>query len=104
MINYVKDAVSCRSQIIAKYFNSLSVNTCGICDNCINQKPVDISKDEFEQLTVFIFQQINKTPLAANELLKQLNGIKKEKFWKVISYLQAEKKLSINSEGQISKL
>ena len=104
MINYAKDAVSCRSQIIAKYFNSPTVNSCGICDNCINQKPIEVSKEEFEQLTIFIFQQINKIPIAANELLKQLNGVKKEKFWKVIGYLQAEKKLAVNSEGLITKL
>jgi ATP-dependent DNA helicase RecQ len=104
IINYIKNTGTCRSQIIAEYFNSPIVKECGICDNCINKKSVDISKEEFELISTHIFHLTTNGSVSANELLKNIKGIRKEKFWKVISYLQAEKKLAVNSEGNIRSL
>ena len=104
IIEYVKNTAICRSQIIADYFNSPAVKECGICDNCINKKSIEISSEEFQQISLAVLQQIKTNSYAASEILKEMHGVKKEKFWKVIQYLQAEKKLLVNSEGLIENV
>jgi ATP-dependent DNA helicase RecQ len=101
---YVQQTIMCRSRMIAAYFNDNNVKACGICDNCINQNDLVISTEEFEMISGKIFQQIAEQPLLPKELIKKLTGIKKEKFWKVTDYLQAEKKINITKAGEIEKI
>ncbi|UAY51660.1 RecQ family ATP-dependent DNA helicase [Ferruginibacter albus] len=103
MISYVADNKTCRSQSIAVYFNDLSVKECGVCDTCINKKTVEITKEEFEKIAGQILQSINQQPSQAKDLLNNNPTIKKDKFWKVISYLQSERKVVVDSEGYIRK-
>jgi ATP-dependent DNA helicase RecQ len=44
---------------------------------------------------------VKKQPLPVKELLQKLNGIKKEKAWKVIEFIQAENKIEIGSTGLV---
>jgi ATP-dependent DNA helicase RecQ len=101
---YINLSTGCRSQFIATYFNDLSAKKCGICDNCINEKSISLSTKEFDEITKHIFQLIKEKPQPIDELLKKTKGIKKEKLWKVIDYLQAEKKLLVSSNGNINIL
>ena len=98
---YIGQSAMCRSRMIATYFNDKQVKACGICDNCINQTDLVISKAEFEQITQEIMGQIASQSLSYQQLIKGLPGIKKEKCWKVIDYLQAENKIQVNREGKI---
>ena len=98
---YVQQTIICRSKIIASYFGDTRVQACGICDNCINQNDLVISIEEFEMIAGKIFQFVAEQPMMPKELIKKITGIKKEKFWKVTDYLQAEKKIKISREGKI---
>jgi ATP-dependent DNA helicase RecQ len=102
MISYVKTGV-CRSKNIGNYFNDLAIKPCGICDNCINEKGIIISKTEFENISTVIEKLTTTLPVSSAVLLKSLSMFKKEKVWKVLNYLQAENKVSITGEGLISK-
>jgi len=101
MVDYVANTVNCRSQVIARYFNDLNVKACGICDNCINQRDVVISKEEFELINRHILNFIGQKNVPVKELINQSKQFKKEKLWKVIDYLQSEKKLTFDLEGNI---
>lgn len=101
---YIQQTNTCRSQMIAAYFNDHAVKKCGICDNCINQTDLEISIEEFETIASKIFQQLAENPLTPDELIKKLTGIRKEKIWKVTDYLQAEKKINFNKNGKMIKL
>ena len=101
MVDYVANTVNCRSQVIARYFNDLNVKACGICDNCINQRDVVISKEEFELINRHIVNFIGQKNVPVKELINQSKQFKKEKLWKVIDYLQSEKKLTFDLEGNI---
>ena len=90
--------------MIAAYFNDPGVKPCGICDNCINQNDLVISMEEFEMIAGEIFQHLSLHPLMPKDLIKKLTGIKKEKFWKVINYLQSEKKINVTKTGEIEKI
>ncbi len=102
MVGYVKTKV-CRGKMIGNYFNDLTIKACGICDNCINEKAVVISKTEFEKITTAIEVQTNNAPVHFQILFRNLYTFKKEKVWKVLNYLQSEKKISITEEGLIGK-
>ena len=101
---YAQQTIMCRSRMIAAYFNDPGVKPCGICDNCINQNDLVISMEEFEMIAGEIFQHLSLHPLIPKDLIKKLTGIKKEKFWKVINYLQSEKKINVTKTGEIEKI
>ncbi len=102
MIGYV-NIHACRSKKIGNYFDDQSIKPCGICDNCINEKALIISKTEFENINMNIEKLIQEAPVHSNALLKNLDAFKKDKVWKVINYLLSENKLSITEAGLISK-
>lgn len=102
MIGYVQNTKQCRSQITATYFGDASAKPCGICDNCLNQKKEPLSTEEFEKIQHQLLLALNEKPLAAKELLQPFTGIKKEKAWQVLEFLQAEHKVNVDKQGLIT--
>ncbi|MBK7376097.1 MAG: RecQ family ATP-dependent DNA helicase [Chitinophagaceae bacterium] len=102
MTGYIRDTNGCRSRQIAAYFNDKKVKPCGICDNCINEKLIHVSTEEFNHISGYILQQAGSSPLPFKEVLAALTGFNKQKVWKVMDYLQAEKKIEVDKEGNIS--
>jgi len=104
IINYIKKETGCRSKMIADYFSASSIETCGICDNCIREKAVYLSIDEFQNIAGRITQLVKENYIPVKQILEQLNGIKNEKIWKVIDFLLAEKKLMVNKQGDVKNV
>ncbi len=100
---YCTDGFTCRSQQIGNYFSDKNVNTCGICDNCINKKAVTLSDAEFESLQLAIKNLLKKEPVLLNDLLHHFESkmVKAEKLWKILDYLQEEEIISINKEKRV---
>jgi len=101
MVNYIKEEAECRSRIIGSYFGDDKIRACGICDNCLKQKAAHLTKEEFELLHHRIINIVKYESLHTKDLLLKLNGIKKEKAWKVIEYLQAENKIEMDKNGWV---
>ena len=99
MLSFIKEDAQCRSRIIGSYFGDNNIRSCGICDYCLRQKAIVLSKDEFEILQHRIINMIKNETLHTKDLLLKLNGIKKEKAWKVIEFLQAENKIEMDKNG-----
>ncbi len=104
MINYIQQTAGCRSQHIAGYFTAVKIKVCGICDNCINEKALHISTEEFNDIASKIINCTKDQNLTIEKLLLILKGIKKEKIWKVINYLLAEEKLITDKDGRLNYL
>jgi ATP-dependent DNA helicase RecQ len=102
MLEYVKTE-ECRSQFINKYFGDSAANPCGICDNCLEKKNSTLSQDEFNRISILVFQAISAKDLTIDELLTRLEPVKKEKAWQVIRFLQSEKKI-MNQAGKVKKV
>ncbi|HWI92010.1 MAG TPA: ATP-dependent DNA helicase RecQ [Flavisolibacter sp.] len=98
MINYTKE-LNCRSHFIGSYFGDEDAKVCGICDNCLRKKATNLSAEEFEKISILISNQLSQKKLTASELINEIRNIKKEKAWKVIEFLQAEKKIEADSKG-----
>jgi len=103
IVNYIGETVVCRSMVIANYFNAPISKRCGICDNCLKEKNLKLSKEEFDNIAENIFKNIKGRSLPIKELLTNMKGISKDKLWKVIDYLQSEKEVEVSKDGSISK-
>lgn len=102
MTGFVRNSTACRSQLVAEYFNDRTVKPCGICDNCLQQKTLAVSKEEFQQISGFIFNKMNGRLVHVSELIGNGSRFGKEKVWRVLNYLQGENKILITKEGDIS--
>jgi ATP-dependent DNA helicase RecQ len=101
MIGYIKKATGCRSQHIAHYFTDTKINACGLCDNCINERVAYISTEEFNSIANQIRMLTDRNSVPVEHILASLKGVKKEKIWSVIDYLQAEEKLKTDEDGNL---
>jgi ATP-dependent DNA helicase RecQ len=97
MIDYIRTA-GCRSRFINHYFGDADARDCGVCDNCLKKKKSRPTPEEFEQIARLITGQLAQRPRTLPQLLED-GGLKKEKAWPVIEFLQAEKKIATNGEG-----
>lgn len=103
MLSYMNLQKECRSSFVSSYFGDNAVKPCGICDNCLALKGNEINEEEFKKIERFIYQAIPENGIATKELLQQLKVIKKEKIWKVLEFLQSEKKVVVDGFGLIKK-
>jgi ATP-dependent DNA helicase RecQ len=102
MIEYVTKTSGCRSLHIAAYFTDVKINACGICDNCINEKVIYISIDEFKSISGQITNLIKDSPVPVANILNSLKTLKKEKVWQVINYMLAENKIYSDKDGKLA--
>ena len=101
MVAFIEETLECRSMIIGNYFGDHQMQPCGICDNCLRRKALKISKDEFETLSHRIINTVKYEPMDPKQLFQKLNGLDKEKAWKVLEFLQAENKIEIDNQGRV---
>jgi ATP-dependent DNA helicase RecQ len=101
MIQYVHETTECRSKLIGSYFGDRELNDCGICDNCLRQRSIHLSKEEFDSINSRIVNSMKDKSIHTKELLQQLKGIKKEKAWKVLHHLHAENKIELDKAGWV---
>lgn len=103
MISFTLDEHTCRSKMIANYFGESSIKRCGICDNCLNDKKIIITSEEFDSIRESIFQNVLNEPVSLGSLLEKLPH-EKNKLKKIIHFLQEEEKLKVSAEGLISSV
>lgn len=97
IINFINDKVTCRSKLIAKYFDDENLTDCGVCDNCINRKE-DSKSMEPEQLLQLVSKK--NGGISVENLLIETND-SKEHIWKLLDFLIGEQRISIDTNGSI---
>ncbi len=101
MERYVTLDIACRSQYIGQYFGDSEMKKCGVCDNCLASKNIELTAEDFANISANILQNIRANAMDVKQLLQQTTG-KKEKIWKVLDFLQAEGKIKINEQGLVA--
>ena len=104
IIAYIENTKQCRSKSIAAYFDDNLVKQCLICDNCLQSKKDLISSNDYRQIESLILNALAKTSINVKLLLHQTRQVKKEKFWKVMEYMQNEKKILVDKSGNVQRL
>ena len=102
IIFFTTNNSNCRSKFIAAYFNDVHVKACGICDNCIALNETILSKEEFDFIKNHITAVLTNNEITIQQLIALSVAIKKEKFWKVLNYLQDEKTVHVNKHGIVN--
>lgn len=100
MLAYVTTA-GCRSSFINRYFSGEETAPCGVCDNCLSQKNKTLNETEFNRIHAAVVSHLKEKPVTTPVLLEQLQGISRNNAWKVIDYLQAEKKIEADRQGRL---
>jgi len=103
MLDYLRSETACRSKFIADYFTEIKNENCGICDNCLKQKKLDLTRDDFKTIEQLIYKAIPPQGIYTKELLAELNSVKKEDFWKVFQMLEDENLILVDERGFIKK-
>lgn len=104
MVGYVSDHKLCRSIQIGQYFNDHTLQSCGICDNCINnRRPSEVPEKTFTLISQDILSYLDKKSLDVQEVDATFKTYPKEYLWKVIDYLQAEEMISSDKAGKLFK-
>jgi ATP-dependent DNA helicase RecQ len=101
IIEYIREQHMCRSKMIATYFNDLNVQRCGICDNCLHDKNLTITKEEFEKIKEGIKTSISMKPANFSQLIRAMGSFKRNKILKILHFLQEENIVSITEDGFI---
>jgi ATP-dependent DNA helicase RecQ len=99
MIEYASASEVCRSVIIGKYFGDEGIESCGICDVCLDKKKTPVTREEFDKIELQLMQVIQSAPLPLNNIITRMNGFSKYKIMEVVRFLQAENKISITEKG-----
>ena len=99
MISFVNENAECRGRMIGLYFGDKEIRDCGICDNCLSRKNNSLTNEEFQNIAKSILEQLSIQPLPAKELTKQWAGMKRDKAWKVIEFLQSENTIEVDMNG-----
>ncbi|HEY2728228.1 MAG TPA: ATP-dependent DNA helicase RecQ, partial [Parafilimonas sp.] len=104
MLSYLQTTTVCRSKFIGNYFGDDEIADCGICDNCLKKKSTPISEQEFIKIKECVLNVLNNENAVVQNILQSCKHIKKEKLWKVMEHLQAEKLIRIENNGTVYKL
>jgi ATP-dependent DNA helicase RecQ len=102
IISYLEESKQCRSQHLASYFGDDKTAPCGICDNCLQRNQQPLSTEEFEHIERQLIHALQENPVPAETLMQQFTGLKKEKAWKVLEFLQAENRVEVGKSGLIT--
>ncbi len=101
IIIYIKEEHTCRSKMIAIYFNDMKAKRCGVCDNCLREKNISITKEEFENIRKGIEKLIASQPVNPKQLIREMPHFKPTKILKILHFLQEENIISITEDGLI---
>ena len=101
MLSFLKNEQTCRSRIIGHYFGNHEIKDCGICDNCLRKKKHLLEKEEFDRLRYQIIETVRQKPVNIKELGNSFNLVKKEKTLSVVAFLQSEKILRVDEQGNV---
>ena len=93
MIDYTLLEHQCRSCFMAFYFGDKEAQDCGVCDNCLQQKSLHITNEEFADIQQHLLKLITTSGININHLKLSVTHIHRNKFWKVLNYLQQERKV-----------
>lgn len=99
--NYVENDLVCRTLKLLQYFGEYKVESCGVCDVCINEKKLANYDKDLEQK---IMEALVHAPLTIEQLSETIKDYAKEKVITVVRKLDDEGKLKIDKKQLLSLL
>jgi ATP-dependent DNA helicase RecQ len=103
MVHYAQHSHRCRTQLLQEYFDEKTDKTCGICDNCLENKKTnqESNKNEQEQYTPQILQALRYTALSINDLVEDIKPSHTGDFLEHLKKMIASGEICYNAVGDI---
>ncbi len=101
MIQFCITEKECRSTMIGYYFSGQHLLPCGICDNCVRNKQLKISSEEFNLISGEIKRMAQEMGVTSKIIAEQLPTVKENKIREVLKFLQEENLVSVDENGWI---
>ncbi len=101
LIEYINQAYTCRSKMIAGYFDDKNIRQCGICDNCLRNKEIIVTNEEFRKINDGIKNLISRAEMTTEELIRNLPGFNQKKIKKILNFLVEENLLEVTQKGEL---
>lgn len=99
MKSYAENLVTCRSKLIATYFDAGFETDCNICDNCKKRADILLTSDMFALITEKVLHTLSINKPTPYSQLKEIAS--EENIKKVLKYLYEEQKIRADIRGNL---
>lgn len=86
VVNYARDEMFCRSQLLLSYFGEKDSKPCGHCDICLSRQEKRLPDAEFESIAMAVREVLSKEAKTTREMATMLS-FKETKLLQVLRYL-----------------
>ncbi len=100
VLDYAKEEVICRNQILLTYFGEKDTKPCGKCDICLKKRETALSYDDFEIIRQAIHQVLTTEELTVSALVKK-TPFKEPKVLKVIRFMMDNGQIAENENMKL---
>ncbi|TAH19306.1 MAG: RecQ family ATP-dependent DNA helicase [Cytophagales bacterium] len=103
LIHYIKHQKRCRTQLLLAYFDEQTDKTCGVCDNCLQQKKIaqQVGQDIGEKYTASILNLLKEKVLSINDLIENIKPANNKDFLAQIQKMIASGEITSNQLGDL---
>jgi len=101
MLGYAASSHRCRSRLLLEYFGERDTHPCGQCDVCTRAEDLELSGEEFNNIRLFIKQEIEKNELTSTQLV-DASSYPENKMIRVIDWLLDNEQLILTSTGALA--
>lgn len=104
LIHYIKHDKRCRTQLLLAYFDEQTDKSCGVCDNCLQQKRMAHREwlNPEEKYTTMIFDALKGGNLSVHHLVENIKPANEKSFLVHIQKMIASGEVTYNEFGDLS--
>ena len=102
MVAYVQNPVQCRTRLLQAYFGEEPKDSCGICDNCLNQKPRPEPTDAVREQVWQYVAQADSPGVSPRQLADYFARTNTETLAQAVQQMLAEDVLQYNTGGNLT--
>jgi len=93
VLDYAREDVICRNQVLLSYFGEKNTEPCGQCDICLKQKETEVSEEEFARISNRIAGLLGSEPMTMAQLIRD-SGYKELKTVKVLRFMMDRRQVT----------
>lgn len=98
LLDFINNALECRSQQLLSYFGEKQIKRCGICDVCLAKNKTELNKIEFNSINDQIKNILANGPKHLYELVSAVHGFPEEDIIAVLRWLLDHQQIIRNKD------
>ncbi|OJX88953.1 MAG: recombinase RecQ [Paludibacter sp. 47-17] len=100
VLDYVREELICRNQVLLAYFGEKNTKPCGQCDICLKQKETEVGEEEFNRISARVSELIRGEALTIGQLVRAA-GFKEQKTLKVLRFMLDRRQVSLSGDMKL---